>query len=220
MSPRLVSVETFGMVDLIRPPAFVLHELVLEAQRSPCAKSQRGVLIVDPHLVDKAAVEGGEHRVRESILSRGHNAPPAPMTCGGHTRGPEDTVGQSLSVSSLPCRASCGKVAEHAEAAALRWLDCLHPTRYYGLHMIHGELAAGETIAACDGPSCWQCSKAILADGRISIVWLYENYIAAEPRAGVIDRVHALRWRAYSALDFHCATLRHPKNNLYCRSEK
>jgi ribosome modulation factor len=57
--------------------------------------------------------------------------------------------------------------------------------------MLHVKTVGGELVPSGD-PSCWQCSRAILADKRIDGVWLF----------------HADGWRRYNPIEFHEATLR------------
>ena len=94
------------------------------------------------------------------------------------------------------CRASCPKVCEHAEAAALRALGRgagRTPSRIK-LELVHVKLVDGDLVAG-GPPSCWQCSKLILADGRIAGVWLYR----AHPDGDY--------WKRYTAEQFHEITL-------------
>ena len=70
-----------------------LLEAVKAAMDSPCAKSQRGVVIWHPD----ASV----------IYARGYNHPPEEMACDG----------------SEACRAACGKLCIHAERSALDEID-------------------------------------------------------------------------------------------------
>lgn len=104
------------------------------------------------------------------IISRGHNAQPEPFGCDG----------------SDACRAACNKLCEHAEAAALRKID---------LHGASGDLLHVKTVdgqlVPSGGPSCWQCSRAILADRRVDGVWLF----------------HEDGWRRYTPTEFHALTL-------------
>ncbi len=88
------------------------------------------------------------------------------------------------------------QLVEHAKAAAteataaLRFLRVV-PARCGALDMIHAKVVDGELVPS-GGPSCWQCSKAILADGRIGGVWLFHNE----------------GWRRYGATEFHRLTLK------------
>lgn len=108
------------------------------------------------------------------------NRPPYPLTCNG----------------SASCRASCGKVAVHAEQAAL--LECLESgIRVYGAEMLHTKVAlVGDTWTGVAGgpPSCPDCSKLILASG-IAGMWLIEM---REGRATPVR---------YTAEEFHRLTL-------------
>lgn len=117
----------------------------------------------------------------ESILASKCNTPPTGFTCDG-----SDT-----------CRASCGKVAVHAEQAAI--LQCLA----YGVsvgkaEMLHTKVSlVGDSFVGVFGgpPSCPDCSKLILQSGIIGM-WLIEE------RDGRPTPVR------YTAQEFHEATLK------------
>ena len=108
-----------------------------------------------------------------TILGRGCNAQPAPFNCDG----------------SDACMASCAKLCEHAEQAALRDAGRIHPQA--AVHLLHVKVVRGVAVPS-GPPSCWQCSRAILAAG-VSTVWLLHE-------GGV---------RGYDAEDFHVQTLAH-----------
>lgn len=108
------------------------------------------------------------------IISYGWNAPPKPMVCDG----------------SEACRANCAKTAVHAEQAALiETIDRKSFTNIKECEMIHVKIIDGEAVTS-EKPSCWQCSKLILASGLKSM-WLYQ-------KEGFVE---------YSALEFHNQTL-------------
>lgn len=106
-------------------------------------KSKRGVVIF--------------HRTW-GIISEGWNAPPKPFICDG----------------SDDCRANCAKTAVHAEQAAL--MEYLrYPNEEYPIsecEMLHVKIIDGKAVVS-EKPSCWQCSKLILASGLKSM-WLYQ----------------------------------------------
>ena len=104
------------------------------------------------------------------VETYGFNEPPPPLICDG----------------SDACKANCAKTAVHAEQAAL-----LHfkPYKYREYEMIHVKTIGGEAVHSLQ-PSCWQCSKLILAAG-IKYMWLYQ-------KEGLVR---------YTALDFHNKTL-------------
>jgi deoxycytidylate deaminase len=105
------------------------------------------------------------------------NAPPPGFHCDGSTT----------------CRAACGKVAVHAEQAAI--LDCHRwgkPTR--GLEMLHVKVVGGKAVPS-GGPSCPDCSKLIVEAG-FSGMWLYED----SPDGPTLVR--------YTADEFHTLTLK------------
>jgi len=110
----------------------------------------------------------------EAIRGSGYNGPPSPFGCPGRDR----------------CRDVCGKLAVHAETRALRSV-----IGGRDLDLVHVELAPDGRVVACDGPSCWQCSREIVDARAIAGVWLYQ---VAENGAA---------WHRYSAVEFHRATL-------------
>jgi deoxycytidylate deaminase len=106
------------------------------------------------------------------VIASGCNAQPAPFACDG----------------SDACRAACGKLCVHAEAAALRDAGRF---AVRGAHMLHVKAEKGVPVAS-GPPSCWQCSREILAAG-VAKVWLLHD-----------DGV-----RGYTAVEFHRLTLQH-----------
>ena len=133
---------------------------------SSCAKSKRGAVIFSPY--------------HEHVIAAGYNSPPDGFLCDG----------------SDACRASCGKVAVHAEQAAL--LNCITLRRPSAdMEMLHTkvERVGGEWVSVRGGPpSCAACSKLIVA-ANISHMWLIED------RDGVATPVR------YTAAEFHQLTL-------------
>lgn len=86
------------------------------------------------------------------------------------------------------CRRVCPKICEHAEAACLRTLE------FDRVDLVHVKAIQGTTrheLVPSGPPSCWQCSKAIVQDGRVEGVWLY----------------HEDGWRRYLVAEFHRLTL-------------
>lgn len=138
----------------------VFHAAAEEAKKSPCAKSQRGVVLVH------YAMSG-----TRPIWGCGHNAQPPGFACDG----------------SDVCREHCNKLCVHAESAALRSLSI--PS--LGLDLFHVKVRDGEVVPS-GAPSCWQCSREILAAG-IRTVWL----------------LHDRGPRPYTAKHFHELTLEH-----------
>ena len=101
----------------------------------------------------------------------GTNGPPHGFACDG----------------SIACRMHCNKLCTHAEVDAL--MDA--GTEAYGDELLHVKVVDGRVVVS-GPPSCWQCSREIVAAG-ISGVWL----------------LHETGWRRYTAEAFHEATLRH-----------
>lgn len=140
------------------PPQFVIDAAVAEANRSPCAKSKRGVVFF------------GDDWGTLRVISKGHNAQPEPFKCDG----------------SAACKKACAKLCEHAEQMALRKIDRFGASG----DLLHVKTVGGDLVPS-GGPSCWQCSRAILADKRIDGVWLF----------------HEDGWRRYTPTEFHALTL-------------
>lgn len=160
----------------MNPPVDVVALAVQAANRSPCAKSKRGAVLWCPPTPSEHAIVADdlrEHGMR--IVSTGHNARVG-SPCDGSPR----------------CRQTCGKRCEHAEAAAIRWARATTWPR--PLELLHAKTIDGHLVAG-GPPSCWQCSKAILVDGRIGGVWLYR------------DMPSGPTWVRYSVDRFHALTL-------------
>lgn len=171
-----------------------------------CAKSQRGCVVFDP--------------ATSMPVGAGVNRPPAPFACDG----------------SDACRRDCDKICAHAEQSAIQVaLEAL--ARYggyfsglHGLELVHGKFVGGELVAG-GGPSCWQCSRAVLGHG-LAGVWLYEahekcvsrdcgraaeyqcardDFKTCKKHKGVCcvrrDDVLEGGWRFHEAFDFHRLTL-------------
>lgn len=157
--------ESHRADDRATPPANAIAQAIEAARASPCAKSKRGAAIWRKRTEYRALAN---HFA--DVCSSGHNAPPRGHACDG----------------SGTCRSDCGKICEHAEAAAIRTLTWTGR----GFEMLHIKVVDGEPVPS-GPPSCWQCSKLILTDERIAAVWL----------------LHEDGWRRYSSVDFHAATL-------------
>lgn len=83
------------------------------------------------------------------------------------------------------CKATCGKLAVHAEQHALLGMElplvCLEP-----VDMLHVKTVDGALVTS-GHPSCVQCSKLILASKAIVGMWLYHDW----------------GWNRYDPLAFH-----------------
>lgn len=106
----------------------------------------------------------------DGIIGHDYNAPPKPFVCDG----------------SEACRASCNKLCVHAESAALLYVGV---EGAHGAHLLHVKVVDGKPVPS-GPPSCWQCSREILAAG-IATVWL----------------LHEDGLRSYTAEEFHRLTL-------------
>jgi hypothetical protein len=107
------------------------------------------------------------------VVARGHNAPPPGFACDG----------------SDACKAACAKVCIHAEQAVLDQ-EFFGPRFAEPVYLVHVKTVDGELVTS-GGPSCWQCSRAIVADPRIAGIWLF----------------HETGWRLYEPAEFHALTL-------------
>lgn len=117
------------------------------AERSPCAKSKRGVAIFDTRIKNSLGL---------LVVATGYNRPPANVACDG----------------SPACRASCGKRCLHAESRALADLGVVGwPGE---LDLVHVKIGADGKVVPGGGPSCWQCAREVL-DVGIGGVWLFEQ---------------------------------------------
>lgn len=109
------------------------------------------------------------------------NAPPAPFVCDR----------------SEACQAACGKLAVHAEMAALlKYLASATGFAAQGMDVVHVRTVGGEPVTS-GPPSCISCSRDMLA-AEVARVWLW----------------HEEGWRSYDAADFHARSLTHEKHRL------
>lgn len=137
------------------PPELIVSLAVDTANRSPCAKSKRGVVIFEA---------GG---TVGTIYGNAFNSQPWPYECN----------------SSDECKAACGRLCVHAEQRAifqmLRPGDIELALRQWQrpadleLQLLHVKTVDGKLVPSRQ-PSCDQCSKLIVEVG-IRRVWLYEG---------------------------------------------
>jgi deoxycytidylate deaminase len=187
------------MSNTTSPPDAAIALAKDSAARSPC-RSKRGVVVY-----------ASEPLGPPTILGAGYNGPPASFDCPGRER----------------CAGNCGQRSVHAETRALRMAQST--TLRLGrvdLDLVHVELAADGGVVACDGPSCWQCSREILDVGFVAGVWLYlglSRCLACRRFEDSSERDQDRRrrcpecganltprgiWRRYAAAEFHRSTLR------------
>lgn len=107
------------------------------------------------------------------LISVGFNAPPKPFECDGTDA----------------CKKNCAKTAVHAEQKALLGIERWNYIKLDQCEMLHVKVVNGEAVIS-DKPSCWQCSKLILAC-KLKSMWLYQ-------KEGLIE---------YSPYEFHRQTL-------------
>ncbi len=170
------------------PPAYVIETARRTAMLSPCAKSKRGVVIFDRLTAELNERTLGErwfevHRLiaDDTVLATGFNEQPPGWACTGTDI----------------CKRDCAKLCIHAEQDALADLGghAMRGDHRQGLDLVHVKVV-GESIVPGGGPSCWQCSRQIIA-AKLGGVWLFEK---------ILDGTTG-RWKRYSALAFHEATL-------------
>lgn len=111
------------------------------------------------------------------VREAAHNGPPRGFTCDG----------------SDACRASCSKVAVHAEQRALLMDETVSEEEMLPREMLHVKVVSGALVPS-GGPSCPDCSKLILESGIVAM-WLYEL------------RDGQPTWIRYEAAEFHRQTL-------------
>lgn len=93
---------------------------------------------------------------KSGTIFYGWNEIPLPFKCDGSEK----------------CKANCSKTAVHAEQAALlRMIGNEIPANK--CEMLHVKSVDGKAVFS-EKPSCWQCSKLILASG-INYMWLYQK---------------------------------------------
>ncbi len=214
--------ERSAVRDRMRPPSRVVDWAVKVSLRSPCTKSQRGVVLFSRELVDIAMADDTDPG-SWVICSEGHNGPPRGFVCDASNR----------------CKAACGKVCLHAEDRAIREA-AIGAGINSDLELVHVKTVNGQLVAE-GGPSCWQCSRLVVEVG-LRGVWLYEaqrwhveltcqacRRITVVPQGGgttgvckhcnllggllevpghqVYDQTSGV-WRVYTAEEFHLATLK------------
>lgn len=123
----------------------ILHA-TLEANRSPCCKSKRGVSVFQ-------VMDSGE----VNIYGVGFNGRPD-KPCTGDDR----------------CRAICNKVCVHAEMRAMRKASKAATSLgqpLYQLELVHVKVE-NHVLVPSKGPSCHECSREIL-DAGYKGIWLF-----------------------------------------------
>jgi len=136
------------MINEDEPPQAVIDAALKAAREGrahgACAKSSRGAVVFS--------------RTHGGIWGVGYNAPPAPFQCSG----------------TEACRKSCGRLAVHAEQAAIvAAMPCFARLKLSPVEMVHVKIDEGGALVAGGPPSCEQCSKLIL-HAEISAMWLFE----------------------------------------------
>lgn len=130
----------------------MIEQAVCQARLSTCAKSRRGAVVFDREFV---------------VQGWGHNGPPERSN---------DYVPDTFRCrNSDLCRASCSKVAVHAEVRALRTVEYCFGTS--SLDLLHAKVDECGELVAGGPPSCVLCSKEILDYGIIEYVWLFEKKV-------------------------------------------
>lgn len=180
-------------VDPPIPTSAVIGIAEGAAQKSPCAKSKRGVAIYSRGVNDQVLVHAS-----------GFNGPPAGFSC-------DDTA---------QCREACPKKCVHAEMRAVRELATRLPEmtrpRFLGdapsgPFLVHVKIGDRGQVIGGGPPSCWQCSREILDSNFVRGVWLYEAqstpvHLLSYPPQSAVATTSA--WVFYTAEEFHRATLK------------
>lgn len=127
---------------------WALDQAIRAAQESPCAKSQRGVVLWRRATGERPGL----------YLGAGFDHPPAPFTCDR----------------SVACRGSCSKLCIHAAEDLL--LKIPTTRRRWDLwslqecEMLHIKVENGHATPSGQ-PTCWQCSRLILG-AKLKAMWL------------------------------------------------
>lgn len=180
-------------------PAAALERAIAAARMSPCQKSKRGsaVFRLDFYPSETIAV----------VIGAGFNGQPPPWRCDGTCKRDAYEGGPSI------CSLVCHHAEQRAIALALVSLDRDgNPNDMLLEHdIVHIKVDGDGQPVAGGGPSCIQCSTAIL-DAKLAGVWLLEM-THPEVDGHLLERgvlqpgeVRAI-WRRYTAETFHDATL-------------
>lgn len=171
--------EAVAILENLRPPQFAIDAAVAEARKSPCAKSQRGVVLYNDEDTDRWAAGSLEvYDMRAMIAGAGFNGPPRGFSCMGAER----------------CGDACARLCLHAEDRAIRASGLLDDV--VDLVLVHVKVVNGELVAG-KRPCCEACSKVIVETG-VKGVWLFEACSNPDDDD---------RWVYYDAVGFHLTTL-------------
>lgn len=180
-------------------PLSVLEHAIAAARSSPCQKSKRGAAVF--------RLDVWPSMTAGVTIGAGFNGQPPPWRCDGTCK--RDAYPGGPSICSLVCR----HAEQRAIALALVSLDRDgRPADMLLEHdIVHIKVDGDGQPVAGGGPSCIQCSTAIL-DARLSNVWLLEM-THPEVDRDLLERgeirpgdVRAI-WCRYTAATFHDATL-------------
>ena len=147
---------------MIAPPPGIVLLAERVAARSPCKKSRRGVVVFSPETFDRLyppEYEPTEHDA--AIHGVGFNGAPS-WPVGTPTFGCDG---------SDKCRSLCRKRCAHAATRALRTVS----EEAYRLHLAQVKIGDDGHVAPSGGPSCAACALAILDNGAVEVVWLYQE---------------------------------------------
>jgi hypothetical protein len=180
-------------------PLSVLEQAIAAGRMSPCQKSRRGAAVF--------RLDVWPSMVAGVTIGAGFNGQPPPWRCDGTCKRAAYEGGPSI------CSLVCRHAEQRAIALALVSLDRDgRPSDMLLEHdIVHIKVNGDGMPVAGGGPSCIQCSTAIL-DARLAGVWLLEMTHPEVDRAylehGVLlpGEVRAI-WRRYTAETFHDATL-------------
>lgn len=183
--------EVTAIIDNQRPPQFAIDAAVAAARQSPCAKSQRGVVLYNDEDVERWATGMmSVYDLNAMIDGVGFNGPPPGFKCLGADK----------------CGDACARLCLHAEDRAIRAAGVLDDV--VDLVLVHVKVVDGELVAG-KRPCCEACSK-VIAEVGIKGVWLYEAGVVTETvhaDGQITKSAPADAWRYYGAVMFHLATL-------------
>lgn len=133
-------------MDSPKPSDAVIAIAEATANKSPCQKSKRGVVIYQGYA---------------TVITRGFNSPPEGWACDGSIACRRD------------CGKRCVHAEMRALRQLAGWH--LAEGSYGPYMLLHIKVDAEGKAVPGGPPSCYQCSKEILDCGMVAHVWLFEE---------------------------------------------